>query len=65
MTDIFVPTMMETGLVALELLTSLLYGVKASDPSMLLAPAAVLLITALLARKRALRIDPAAMLRSE
>ena len=48
---------------------SLLYGVKASDASMMALPAGILLFAALLASvpavMRAVRIDPAEMLRAE
>lgn len=57
------------GLVSLRYVGSLLFGVKGSDPAMLLAPAAVLLAAALLAALpavvRAARIEPAMMLRAE
>jgi ABC-type antimicrobial peptide transport system permease subunit len=48
---------------------SLLYQVKATDPGVLAFPSVIILVTALLAAVpaviRALRIDPAAMLRAE
>jgi ABC-type antimicrobial peptide transport system permease subunit len=57
------------GLGAQRYLTSLLYEVKARDPLMLAAPAATILMVALLAALppliRAMRIDPAVTLRAE
>jgi ABC-type antimicrobial peptide transport system permease subunit len=51
------------------LLTSLLYGIKNADPIVMLCVAVLIAITALLASFvpawRAMRIDPAAVLRSE
>jgi hypothetical protein len=48
---------------------TLLYGVKASDPGMLVFPMTVLFTAALLAVlpavRRAVRIDPSVMLRAE
>lgn len=57
------------GMASGRYIQSLLYGVKADDPRMLVIPCATILIAALLAAVpavvRALRIDPVAMLRSE
>ena len=57
------------GYLSAESIESLLFGVKASDPRMLIVPVMTVLVTALLATMpaiaRALRIDPAEILRSE
>jgi ABC-type antimicrobial peptide transport system permease subunit len=57
------------GMASVRYVQTLLFGVKGTDPSMLIAPAAVLLAAALLAALpavvRALKIDPAIMLRGE
>jgi predicted permease len=57
------------GMASVRYVAALLYGVKASDTSMLMVPTVVLLVAALLAAlpavMRAVRIDPAIMLRSE
>lgn len=57
------------GMASVRYVQSLLFGVKGTDASTLIAPAAVLLAAALLAALpavvRALRIDPAFMLRGE
>jgi hypothetical protein len=57
------------GLVSVRYVESLLYGVKGTDVSMLVMPCAMLLGAALLASLpavlRAVRIDPAVMLRAE
>jgi predicted permease len=57
------------GFAAVRYIRPLLYGVSASDPRILLAPGAVIALAALLAAippvRRALRIDPVAMLRVE
>ena len=57
------------GTASMRYVQTLLFGVKASDPSILLVPMAVLLGAALLAAvpavMRAVRIDPAEMLRAE
>jgi ABC-type antimicrobial peptide transport system permease subunit len=57
------------GLVSVRFVQTLLYGVKGTDISMLLLPAAVLLTAVALAAipvvLRAVRIDPARMLRAE
>jgi hypothetical protein len=57
------------GMASVRFIAALLYGVKATDPPMLLVPALVLLaavcLAALPAVLRAVRIDPAEMLRAE
>ncbi len=57
------------GMASVRYIAALLYEVKATDPSMLIVPAAVLLAAACLAAlpavMRAVRIDPAIMLRAE
>jgi putative ABC transport system permease protein len=57
------------GMASVRYVAALLYGVKATDPSMLIVPAAVLLAAVCLASvpavMRAVRIDPAEMLRAE
>jgi Mg/Co/Ni transporter MgtE len=57
------------GLVSVRYVEALLYGVKATDVSMVAVPCAVLLSAALLASLpavlRAVKIDPAVMLRAE
>jgi putative ABC transport system permease protein len=57
------------GAASVRYVAALLYGVKASDASMLVVPTAVLLTAALLAAlpavMRAVRIDPVIMLRAE
>ena len=57
------------GMASVRYIAALLYGVKATDPSMLMVPAAVLLAVACLAAlpavMRAVQIDPAVMLRAE
>jgi ABC-type antimicrobial peptide transport system permease subunit len=57
------------GMVSMRYVETLLFQVKGSDPTMLAAPAAVLLAAALLAAipavVRASRIDPAIMLRTQ
>jgi predicted permease len=57
------------GLASARYVTALLYGVKATDASMLILPAGVLLTAALMAAlpavSRAVTIDPAVMLRAE
>ncbi|MGJ5817535.1 FtsX-like permease family protein [Paludibaculum fermentans] len=57
------------GMASVRYVQTLLFGVKATAPEMLLAPALVLLIAALLAALpavlRAARIDPTTMLRAE
>jgi predicted permease len=57
------------GMSSVRYIATLLYGVKASDPSMLVGPTVVLLaaacFAALPAVRRAVRIDPAIMLRAE
>ena len=57
------------GMASVRFVSTLLYGVKATDPTMLIVPATVLLAAACLAAMpaamRALRIDPAEMLRAE
>jgi predicted permease len=57
------------GMASMRYVETLLFGVKGSDPTMLAAPAAVLLAAALLAAipavVRAARIDPAMMLRTQ
>jgi ABC-type antimicrobial peptide transport system permease subunit len=57
------------GMVSAQYVETLLYDVKGNDPAMLIVPALVLLVVALLAAlpavMRAARIDPAIMLRSE
>jgi putative ABC transport system permease protein len=57
------------GMASVRYVQSLLYGVKATDVSMMALPAVVLLVAALLASVpavlRAVRIDPAEMLRAE
>jgi putative ABC transport system permease protein len=57
------------GMALVRYVAALLYGVKASDASMLVVPTVVLLAAALLAALpavlRAVRIDPAIMLRAE
>lgn len=57
------------GMASVPYVQILLFGVKGTDPSMLIAPAAVLLAAALLAALpvviRASNIDPVIMLRAE
>jgi putative ABC transport system permease protein len=57
------------GVASVRYVRTLLFGVKGTDPSMLIAPALVLLVTALLAALpavlRAARVDPSIMLRVE
>ncbi len=57
------------GMASVRYVATLLYGVRGTDPSMLLVPAVVLLVAACLAALpaviRAVRIDPAIMLRAE
>jgi ABC-type antimicrobial peptide transport system permease subunit len=57
------------GMASVRYVQTLLFGVKGTDPSMLIAPALVLLAAALLAALpavlRAARIDPSIMLRAE
>jgi len=57
------------GMASVRYVQTLLFGVKGTDPSMLIAPALVLLAAALLATLpavlRAARIDPSIMLRAE
>ena len=57
------------GMASVSYVQTLLFGVKGTDPSMLIAPALVLLATALLAALpavlRAARIDPSIMLRAD
>jgi putative ABC transport system permease protein len=57
------------GVVSVRYVETLLFGVKGSDPSMLVLPALVIFASALLASlpavTRAARIDPAIMLRAE
>jgi len=57
------------GVASVRYVQTLLFGVKGTDPTMLIAPAAVLLAAALLAALpavvRAIKIDPAIMLRAE
>jgi putative ABC transport system permease protein len=57
------------GVASVRYVQTLLFGVKGTDPSMLIAPALVLLAAALLAALpavlRAARIDPSIMLRAE
>ncbi len=57
------------GMASVRLVTTLLYGVKATDISMMTTPGAVLLAAALLAALpavlRAVRIDPVVMLRAQ
>ncbi len=57
------------GIASVRYVQTLLFGVKGTDPSMLIAPALVLLAAALLAALpavlRAARIDPSIMLRAE
>ena len=57
------------GMISVRSITTLLYGVKATDPAMLLVPTIVLLVAAALAAlpavARAARIDPVIMLRAE
>jgi ABC-type antimicrobial peptide transport system permease subunit len=57
------------GMASLRYVQGLLFGVKGTDPSMLIAPALVLLAAALLAALpailRAARIDPSIMLRAD
>jgi predicted lysophospholipase L1 biosynthesis ABC-type transport system permease subunit len=57
------------GMASVRYVASLLYGVKGTDPGMLLGPTAVLLAAAGLASlpavMRAVRIDPVVMLRAE
>jgi predicted permease len=57
------------GVVGARYVETLLYGVKASDPTMLAVPAMAIALAALLAAVpavvHAVRIDPASMLRSE
>ena len=57
------------GIVSVRFVTTLLYGVKVTDASMMTAPAAVLLVASCLAALpavlRAVRIDPVVMLRAQ
>lgn len=57
------------GMASVRYVQTLLFGVKGTDPSMLIAPALVLLAAALIAALpavlRAARIDPSTMLRAE
>jgi predicted lysophospholipase L1 biosynthesis ABC-type transport system permease subunit len=57
------------GMASVRYVSTLLYGVKPTDPTMLMVPAMVLLAAACLASMpaamRAVRIDPAEMLRAE
>jgi Mg/Co/Ni transporter MgtE len=57
------------GMASVRYVAALLYGVKGTDPGMLLGTTAVLLAAAGLASlpavMRAVRIDPAVMLRAE
>jgi ABC-type antimicrobial peptide transport system permease subunit len=57
------------GMASVRYVHTLLFGVKGTDPSMLIAPALVLLVAVLLAALpavlRAARIDPSIMLRAE
>jgi predicted permease len=57
------------GMVSVRYVQSLLFGIKGTDPSMLIAPTLVLLAAVLLAALpavlRAARIDPSIMLRAE
>jgi predicted permease len=57
------------GMASMRYVQTLLFGIKGTDPSMLIAPALVLLAAALLAALpavlRAARIDPSIMLRAE
>jgi putative ABC transport system permease protein len=57
------------GMASVRYVQTLLFGIKGTDPSMLIAPALVLLAAALLAALpavlRAARIDPSIMLRTE
>jgi predicted permease len=57
------------GMASVRYVQTLLFGVKGTDPSMLIAPALVLLAAALLAALpavlRAARVDPSIMLRAE
>jgi ABC-type antimicrobial peptide transport system permease subunit len=57
------------GMTSVRYVQTLLYEVKGSDPAMLVVPALMLLTAALLAAMpavlRAVRIDPAIMLRAE
>jgi ABC-type antimicrobial peptide transport system permease subunit len=57
------------GMASVRYVQTLLFGIKGTDPSMLIAPALVLLAAALLAALpavlRAARIDPSIMLRAE
>ncbi len=57
------------GVASVRYVQTLLFGVKGTDPSMLIAPAAVLLAAVMLAAipavLRAARIDPSIMLRAE
>ncbi len=57
------------GMTSVRFVTTLLYGVKATDASMITVPAAVLLAAACLAALpavlRAVRVDPVVMLRSQ
>ena len=57
------------GMASVRYVAALLYGVKGNDPTMLVVPALVLLFAALLAALpaviRAVRIEPAIMLRAE
>jgi predicted permease len=57
------------GMASVRYVQTLLFGVKGTDPSMLIAPALVLLVAVLLAALpavlRAARIDPSIMLRAE
>ena len=57
------------GVASVRYVETLLFGVKGSDPNMLILPATVLFASALLAAlpavMRAAKIDPAIMLRGE
>ncbi len=57
------------GIASVRYVETLLFGVKGNDPAMLVVPTLVLLGAALLAAlpavMRAVRIDPATMLRAE
>ena len=57
------------GMASVRYVQTLLFGIKGTEPTMLIAPAAVLLAAALLAAipavLRAARIDPSTMLRAE
>jgi putative ABC transport system permease protein len=57
------------GIASERYIVTLLFAVKATDPSMLVLPAVMIVVTAILAAippvLRALRIDPAVLLRAE